>query len=76
MGASTPEKQDLMAYKAFVMNFMPSIQGIEVILRQCSLQSLLAIEAVKISIISLIGAELYFNYTWNKYIYKIPIAYL
>lgn len=40
MGASILEKQDLIAQEAIFMRFMSSIYGIEVILRQHSLQSL------------------------------------
>lgn len=64
MGASIPEKQDLMTQKAIFMSFMSSIYGTEVMLRQRSLQSLLVTEAVKRSIIWLIGAEL--SYTVFK----------
>lgn len=49
MGASILEEQDLMIQEAIFMSFMSSIYDIEVMLRQHSLQSLLIIEAVKIS---------------------------
>lgn len=68
MGASIPEKQDLMAQEAIFMSFMSSIYGIEVIFSQ---QSLSVIEAVKIPIIWLIDAKLscmYLNHILNMYI--------
>ena len=81
MGASILEKQDLMAQEAICMRFMSSIYGIEVILRQHSLQSLPVIEAVTISMIRLIGAELsctyifklYMRYVYIKNTHCIPI---